>query len=73
MLTSGFAYIWYHSLCRVTETFADADFLADATKQGYMVYSVSGPQMKKLVDDLVTTPPAVVKELARLIDPKGRR
>ena len=55
------------------QTFADPDFLAEAKKQGYTIDPVSGPQMKKLLDDVVATPPDVVKEVARLIDPQGGR
>ena len=55
------------------ETFAEPDLLADAKRQGYVIDPISGPDMKKLVDELAATPKAIVDQVAAFIDPAGSR
>ena len=48
---------------------ADPALLADAEKQKLEISVVSGEQLATLVNDLMTTPPEIVKRMQALLKP----
>jgi tripartite-type tricarboxylate transporter receptor subunit TctC len=50
-------------------TMADPDFRADAEKQKLEVNVVSGEQVSALVNDLMTTPPEIIKRMQEMLKP----
>jgi len=53
----------------LTVTLTDPALLADAQKQKLDITLVSGDQLAALVNDLMTTPPAIVKRMQDLLKP----
>jgi tripartite-type tricarboxylate transporter receptor subunit TctC len=53
----------------LTVTLADPALLAEAQKQKLDITLVSGDQLSALVNDLMTTPPAIVKRMQDLLKP----
>jgi len=45
----------------------DKDFLADAAKAKFEIRSVTGVAIQELVQDIYTTPPAVVRKTVDLL------
>jgi tripartite-type tricarboxylate transporter receptor subunit TctC len=50
-------------------TMADPDFRAEAEKQKLEVNVVSGEQVSALVNDLMTTPPEIIKRMQEMLKP----
>ena len=50
-----------------TETMQDKDFLADAAKAKFEIRSVTGEAIQKLVQEIYSTPPAVVRKTVELL------
>jgi hypothetical protein len=55
------------------DTFADAEFLADAARQGFDVRPISGPDMTALIEEMARTPKPIIDRLAALMRPSGAR
>lgn len=55
------------------DTFADPEFLADATKQDYDVSPISGVDMTALIEELARTPKPIIDRVAALMRPGGQR
>jgi tripartite-type tricarboxylate transporter receptor subunit TctC len=53
------------------DTFADAEFLADAARQGFDVRPISGADMTALIEDMARTPKPVIDRVAALMRPVG--
>jgi tripartite-type tricarboxylate transporter receptor subunit TctC len=51
------------------DTFADAEFVADATRQGFDVRPISGPAMMSLIEEMARTPKPVIDRVAALMRP----
>ncbi|HLH95155.1 MAG TPA: tripartite tricarboxylate transporter substrate-binding protein [Xanthobacteraceae bacterium] len=55
-----------------TDTFADADFRADAMRQGFDVRPITGEAMTGLVEEMVRTPKSIIDRVAPLMRPGGK-
>ena len=54
------------------ETFADADFKADAVRQGFDVRPISGADMTALIEDFARAPKPIIEKVAALMRPSGK-
>jgi tripartite-type tricarboxylate transporter receptor subunit TctC len=54
------------------DTYADADFRADAARQGFDVRPISGPDMTTLIAEMAQTPKPIIERVAALMRPAGR-
>ena len=52
-----------------SDTFADADFVADATRQGFEVRPISGAEMTALIEAMAQTPKPIIERVAALMHP----
>jgi len=50
-----------------SDTFADAAFVADATRQGFDVRPISGADMTALIEDMARTPKPIIDRVAALM------
>ena len=55
-----------------TDTFADAEFGADAKRQGFEVRPISGLEMTALIEDMARTPKPIIARVAALMHPGGK-
>jgi tripartite-type tricarboxylate transporter receptor subunit TctC len=55
------------------DTFADADFLADAARQGFDVRPISGVDMTALIEEMARTPKPIIDRVAALMRPPSAR
>jgi len=55
-----------------TDTFADAEFRADAERQGFEVRPISGLEMTALIEDMARTPKPIIARVAALMHPGGK-
>jgi tripartite-type tricarboxylate transporter receptor subunit TctC len=55
-----------------SDTFADADFLADAARQRFEVRPISGVEMTALIEEMARTPKPIIDRVAALMQPSGR-
>jgi tripartite-type tricarboxylate transporter receptor subunit TctC len=53
------------------QTMKDKDFLAEAEKQKINIAPISGTALQKIVTDVATASPAVLKRMQELVTPKG--
>jgi tripartite-type tricarboxylate transporter receptor subunit TctC len=56
-----------------SETFADAEFVADATRQGFDVRPISGADMLALIEAMAQTPKPIIDRVAALMRPSGAK
>jgi tripartite-type tricarboxylate transporter receptor subunit TctC len=54
------------------DTFADADFRADAVRQGFDVRPIAGEAMTSLIEEMARTPKPVIDQVAALMRPGGK-
>jgi tripartite-type tricarboxylate transporter receptor subunit TctC len=55
-----------------SDTFADAEFVADATRQGFDVRPIPGAEMMALVDAMARTPKPIIDRVAALMHPSAK-
>jgi tripartite-type tricarboxylate transporter receptor subunit TctC len=55
------------------DTFADAEFRADAERQGFNVRPISGADMTALIEQMARTPKPIIERVAALMRPPGAR
>ena len=55
-----------------TDTFADADFRADALRQGFDVRPITGEAMTSLITEMARTPKSIIDRVAALMRPGGK-
>jgi tripartite-type tricarboxylate transporter receptor subunit TctC len=55
------------------DTFADAEFLADAARQGFDARPISGVDMTALIAEMARTPKPIIDRVAALMQPPGAR
>jgi len=51
-------------------TFADPEFISEANRSGQVVKPSSGPEVEKIVEELLSMPPAVVQKLRPILGKK---
>jgi tripartite-type tricarboxylate transporter receptor subunit TctC len=54
------------------DTFADAEFLADAARQGFDARPISGADMTALIEEMARTPKPIIDRVAALMQPGAR-
>jgi tripartite-type tricarboxylate transporter receptor subunit TctC len=55
------------------DTFADAEFLADAARQGFEARPISGVDMATMIEEMARTPKPVIDRVAALMRPVGAK
>jgi tripartite-type tricarboxylate transporter receptor subunit TctC len=55
------------------DTFADAEFLADAARQGFDARPISGADMTALIEEMARTPRPIIDRVAALMQPPGAK
>ena len=55
------------------DTFADADFRADAARQGFDVGPISGVDMTALIEEMARTPKPIIDRVAALMRPPSAK
>jgi len=56
-----------------SDTFADAEFVADATRQGFDVRPISGTEMTAMIEAMARTPKPIVDRVAALMHPPAAK
>ena len=66
------ALVLHHLLAEI-DVFADAQFLADAARQGFEVRPLAGFDMTALITEMARTPKPVIDRVAGLMQPPGAK